>query len=71
MPRTGDAIHIPLTTDEAIRLARRVTPTEETPKLGARANEEIQEDEEAQGMSNILHAATGTESYLQREHTES
>jgi hypothetical protein len=48
-----------------------VTPTEETPKLGARANEEIQEDEEAQGMSNILHAATGTESYLQREHTES
>lgn len=34
MPRPGDAVHIPLPTDEAIRLALRVKPTAEMPRPG-------------------------------------
>jgi hypothetical protein len=32
MPKPGDAVHIPLPTDEAIRLALRVKPTAEMPR---------------------------------------
>jgi hypothetical protein len=47
MPKPGDAVHIPLPTDEAIRLALRVKPTAETPRPGARlrAEEEAGEEE--------------------------
>jgi hypothetical protein len=35
MPRTGDNIHIPLKTDEALRLALKVKPTKDMPRPGA------------------------------------
>ena len=35
MPRPGDRIHIPLETDEALRLALKVKPTKDMPQPGA------------------------------------
>lgn len=37
VPKPGDAVHIPLPTDEAIRLALRVKPTAEMPRPGKHA----------------------------------
>jgi hypothetical protein len=37
MPKPGDAIHIPLPEDGAIRLALRVKPNDSMPKPGAHA----------------------------------
>jgi hypothetical protein len=37
MPKPGDTVHIPLPTDEAIRLAFRVKPTPEMRKPGKHA----------------------------------
>ena len=37
MPKPGDAVHIPLREEEAIRLAFRVKPTHDMPKPGAHA----------------------------------
>lgn len=37
MPKPGDAVHIPLPTDEAIRLALRVKPTADMPRPGKHA----------------------------------
>jgi hypothetical protein len=34
--RTGDNIHIPLKTDEALRLALKVKPTKDMPRPGSR-----------------------------------
>ena len=34
VPRTGDNIHIPLETDEALRLALKVEPTKDMPRSG-------------------------------------
>ncbi|MGA8598651.1 MAG: hypothetical protein WB676_28365 [Bryobacteraceae bacterium] len=35
VPRPGNAIHIPLKTDEALRLALKVKPTKDMPRPGA------------------------------------
>jgi hypothetical protein len=35
MPHPGDKIHIPLKTDEALRLALQVKPTKDMPRPGA------------------------------------
>jgi hypothetical protein len=35
VPRTGDNVHIPLKTDEALRLALKVKPTNDMPRPGA------------------------------------
>lgn len=35
VPRPGDKIHIPLPTDEALRLALKVKPTKDMPRPGA------------------------------------
>ena len=35
VPRPGDKIHIPLKTDEALRLALKVKPTKDMPRPGA------------------------------------
>ena len=35
MPHPGDNIHIPLKTDEALRLALKVKPTKDMPRPGA------------------------------------
>jgi hypothetical protein len=35
MPHPGDKIHIPLKTDEALRLALKVKPTKDMPRPGA------------------------------------
>jgi hypothetical protein len=37
MPKPGDNVHIPLPTDEAIRLALRVKPTADMPRPGKHA----------------------------------
>ena len=37
MPKSGDAIHIPLREEEAIRLALRVKPDSTMPRPGAHA----------------------------------
>jgi hypothetical protein len=37
MPKPGDSIHIPLPTEEAIRLALRVKPTADMPRPGKHA----------------------------------
>jgi hypothetical protein len=37
MPKPGDAVQIPLPTDEAIRLALRVKPTADMPRPGKHA----------------------------------
>lgn len=37
MPKPSDAVRIPLSTDEAIRIAFRVKPTADMPKPGAHA----------------------------------
>lgn len=35
MPKQGDAIHIPLSTESAIKLAFKVKPTADMPRPGA------------------------------------